>query len=62
MSFLRNCVAADDALNYCGGSAVVLRIIRSSAADGSQYCCKWFALLRETTVCNPKNNCVQSEK
>jgi len=51
-------VAADDALNYCGGSAVVLRIIRSIAADGSQYCCKWFALLRETTVCNPRNNCV----
>ena len=42
---------ADDALNYCEASAVVLRMMRSSAADGSQYCCNWFALLRETTAC-----------
>ena len=42
---------ADDALNYCEASAVVLRMMCSSTADGLQEYCNWFALLRETTAC-----------
>ena len=41
---------ADDALNYCEASAVVLRMMRSSTADGLQEYCNWVALLRETTA------------
>jgi len=48
-------MTSDGALNYCEGSAVVLRIIRSTAANESQYYCKWFALMRETTACKPKS-------
>ena len=51
MSFLRNGMMADDALNYCEASAVVLRMMCSSTADGLQEYCNWFALLRETTAC-----------
>ena len=51
VGFLRNCVLADDTLNYCEASAVVLRMMRSSTADGLQEYCNWFALLRETTAC-----------
>ena len=51
MSFLRNGMMADDALNYCEASPVVLRMMCSSTADGLQEYCNWFALLRETTAC-----------
>ena len=44
-------MVADDALNYCEGSAVVLRMMCSTAANGLQEYCNWFALLRETTAC-----------
>ena len=50
VSFLWNCVVADDALNYCGASAVVLRMMRSTTANGVQEYCNWFTLLRETTA------------
>jgi hypothetical protein len=43
-------VLADDALNYCEASAVVLRMMRSTTANGLQEYCNWFALLRETTA------------
>ena len=42
---------ADGVLNYCEGSAVVLRMMRSTTANGLQEYCNWFALLRETTAC-----------
>ena len=44
-------MVADGMLNYCEGSAVVLRMMCSSTADGLQEYCNWFALLRETTAC-----------
>ena len=44
-------MVADDALNYCEASAVVLRMMRSTTANGLQEYCNWFALLRETTAC-----------
>jgi len=53
--FLGKWMVADDALNYCEASAVVLRMMRSTTANGLQEYCNWFALLRETTACFARN-------
>ena len=51
-------MVADDALNYCEASAAVLRMMRSTTADGLQEYCNWFALLREIKARMRKTECL----
>ena len=48
---------ADDALNYCEASAVVLRMMRSTAATGSHFCEKQQRVLREIKARMRKTEC-----
>jgi len=50
-------VAADEAQNYCGGSAVVLRIGRSTAANDSHFCEKQLCAIRKITACKTESEC-----
>ena len=51
-------MASDGALNYCEGSAAVLRMMCSTAADESQWCCRWCAQMRELTARKWKSGCL----
>ena len=49
---------ADDALNYCEASAVVLRMMCSSTATGSHFCVKQQRVLREIKARMRKTECL----
>ena len=49
---------ADDALNYCEASAVVLRMMCSSIATGSHFCVKQQRVLREIKARMRKTECL----
>ena len=50
-------MAADKALNYCGAFAAVLRMMRRTTANWSQWYCNSFALLRETIAFLRESEC-----
>ena len=53
-------MVADDALNYCEASAVVLRMGCSTAATGSHFCEKRQRVLREIKARMRKTECLEA--